>query len=66
MYIKAKQNDLKVMYFRNKNIFKRHKYLSPKTSNKGFFTLSPACLLLNHPHTNFKKMVCPRNIQIHH
>lgn len=23
MYIKAKQNDLKVMYFRNKNIFKR-------------------------------------------
>ena len=49
MYIKTKQNDLKVMYFRNKNIFKRHKYLSPKTSNKDFFTLSPSLFITKPP-----------------
>ena len=50
-------------YFIGKNLFKRHKYSSPKTSNMEYFrTLSLHYegfhMSLNYPYTNAKKMVC--------
>ena len=47
-------------YFSGKNLFKRHKYSSRKTSNIEYFrTLSPHYevfhMSLNYPYTNAKK-----------
>ena len=60
-----------IQIYKNKNLFKRHKYPSPNALNiKHFWTLikttGGSWVSLNHLILNFKKTSCPKNVWMQH